>query len=723
MTFLRLNGWTIPVADGSAGRSQETLGEYGRSYGGRPSTRRQAIAKGWSGRAFPMASEDADTLSALLEGRGHRWGFDRSLYSSAGLGPEAGFDESVIGFYRTTDIPVPYCIRLEGESLIYDANLPAEWTALYWYSADPISTITNYVPQSERLLTTWVTVQTFRQYEKEQNPSGGPESTILRDGTAFGSHNFYINTTTLTGGTTYSASIYIKEAGRFRGRLAVESTTTGDRYYQEFNLQTQQVTATGQTGGFAQDWGILDVGGGWFRIHVTGFLTVTQAARLRIYLHDENGSASYTGANLGFYLWGAQKVQAGRPSRYIPTASVARTLSMQRAWEYRVIRSDGLKWLDSIQFDYPTPEFGVDNGAAIISGGTFADFVLLPFKASAAFIESFYLWATMQTGPKTWREGNGFSDLPRLHAWGDMVQGEDPVEVLGVSSAESYVQHGAKDGSGWRNNSRDIPVTLAEVTPRETGPTLPFRASLAFLLDDRITGSSYSTGLRRPLVGNSEYGLSISNPYVVDFPFADFQVRTWPSASSSWAESNTAGAFGQIMEGAEAVSMVAFVRRSTLSTQQTIAMFEIGTNSSHFGMDVLSTNRLRIGGRSRSTDAFQSLQLTARLVSDVGDDSWVAVGGFLDFANGAIGVGLAELDNTTGLQSLGKIGSAFETGSATFGSSVWIDSGPDLRIGIDVGLANSWRGEIAYVGFIRNHRITETELREAFAAFRAGRFK
>ena len=93
MTFLRLNGITIPVAAKSMQHELQDIGSRGRAFDGTYLVDRRATKRKWRGRTTPQNELAAHAIAGLIRNEGHYWKFDYlsqsagtfDLYSSMGL--------------------------------------------------------------------------------------------------------------------------------------------------------------------------------------------------------------------------------------------------------------------------------------------------------------------------------------------------------------------------------------------------------------------------------------------------------------------------------------------------------------------------------------------------------------------------------------------------------------------------------------------------------------
>lgn len=140
---------------------------------------------------------------------------------------------------------------------------------------------------------------------------------------------------TVSVGTTYTVSAYVKAGERTRARLvgviSTAAPTTSDAF---FDLTTGTVVSTGSTG--ASDSRIEAVGNGWYRISVAFTVQSNSAAMTpRAYYQLVNGGTtfSYAGDGVsGFYIWGPQLEIGTFPTSYMPSPSVFTGRASTATW-------------------------------------------------------------------------------------------------------------------------------------------------------------------------------------------------------------------------------------------------------------------------------------------------------------------------------------------------------------------------------------------------------
>ena len=159
------------------------------------------------------------------------------------------------------------------------------------------------------------------------SPDGTVNADKLVETTATGEHYARQNFVGLTASANYTTSIYIKAGGRTAGQIRILDTdVVTNGYYVNFNLTAVTVsTLAVGTGSTVLAGSIVNAGGGWYRIVVTGSITGTKYT-LDTFIQNPAGTQSYTGdGTSGIYLWGAQLEAGSFATSYIPTTTTALT--------------------------------------------------------------------------------------------------------------------------------------------------------------------------------------------------------------------------------------------------------------------------------------------------------------------------------------------------------------------------------------------------------------
>jgi hypothetical protein len=151
-------------------------------------------------------------------------------------------------------------------------------------------------------------------------PDGTNTADKLIEDTANSSHYAFQNSS-LVNANTYVASIYLKAAGRTRGRIRM----SGSSAYWDLSFNLQDGTAEGPS-----LVSIQNVGNGWYRVSgvfVTNQVTNTMIISLSNSTSGNSGfNYIYTGNGVdGIFVWGAQVELGNALTEYIPTVASIRT--------------------------------------------------------------------------------------------------------------------------------------------------------------------------------------------------------------------------------------------------------------------------------------------------------------------------------------------------------------------------------------------------------------
>jgi hypothetical protein len=132
---------------------------------------------------------------------------------------------------------------------------------------------------------------------------------------------------TIPAGSTFTASIHVKAAGRSRvivfwGKSASPYTRGGmdvdltNGTFKEFDADRPARVAKRR---------VADVGDGWYRISMTVRVDATSTdGYLEVRLHDGAGTEYLGDITKGVYVWGAQVQRGARVGEYMATTTTAR---------------------------------------------------------------------------------------------------------------------------------------------------------------------------------------------------------------------------------------------------------------------------------------------------------------------------------------------------------------------------------------------------------------
>ena len=160
-------------------------------------------------------------------------------------------------------------------------------------------------------------------------PDGTMTADALFETTANNSHDVNYYPLSVTSGTTYTYSVYVKANGRTDVAITFESSGFGSSSAY-FNLVTESITLT--SGVISAD--IKNVGNGWFRIWITDTATVTIATTSCYIFPILSGTtSSYLGdITKGLYVWGAQVEVGSNATTYIPTTTATVTRNAETSY-------------------------------------------------------------------------------------------------------------------------------------------------------------------------------------------------------------------------------------------------------------------------------------------------------------------------------------------------------------------------------------------------------
>lgn len=146
---------------------------------------------------------------------------------------------------------------------------------------------------------------------------------IVEDNSTSASFNRIYDDVTVSSGTVYTFSVFVKRAAEGSPRNV--RLLLGCGYGEDtsvFNLENGTVYQN-DAGGTGQ---ILDYGNGWYRCILVGGLSAATGACTQIRLMDTSFSETYAGDGVsGLYVWGAQFELGSFPTSYIPTSGSAVT--------------------------------------------------------------------------------------------------------------------------------------------------------------------------------------------------------------------------------------------------------------------------------------------------------------------------------------------------------------------------------------------------------------
>lgn len=178
--------------------------------------------------------------------------------------------------------------------------------------------VTNLMPYSEDLSN--YSLLTFASPDPDTAvaPDGTTTADSLVEDTTASNVHYARNTISVTSGTTYTYSVYVKANTRDHVRVVLGDANnafpSGDT---GINVD---LTDGSYTGGTALDASsVTSVGNGWWRVSVTSTAASTTNGYAYVFLHDGT-SASYTGdGTSSIYVWGSQLEESAVANQYVST--------------------------------------------------------------------------------------------------------------------------------------------------------------------------------------------------------------------------------------------------------------------------------------------------------------------------------------------------------------------------------------------------------------------
>lgn len=129
MPYLTLSGFEVPVSTVGANYARTAQGDESRAFGGQFVPSRRNVSRTFTLTA-PLASRsDQLPLMGLIQGDGHKWNFNSDLYSSKGLGPQAGY---TVTMSATGGIVGGYVQVTSAQTLSYRRLQDSDYSMMVW---------------------------------------------------------------------------------------------------------------------------------------------------------------------------------------------------------------------------------------------------------------------------------------------------------------------------------------------------------------------------------------------------------------------------------------------------------------------------------------------------------------------------------------------------------------------------------------------------------------
>jgi hypothetical protein len=719
--FARLNGWPVLVDDGGASKDILQFGRIERGYLGQPRSERRGLPATWTLRTRHRAFSTAQTLAALVAGRGHHMGFDGSPWSDDGIGPELGGSYAVrervrglagSGVHGTGWLEVD-------ETIVYDVRLPRRtWTVLFWRDVDPRSSAQHVMVRSDGAR--WL------DGVRDDNAST-PELVVDEGGVGLlaGDYDdlvvlpFAADEGFLEAFARYTSAAALSFAARFdgdgiddvhalaptaltggfvRGRLgsALNASTSGDGATYPVSAATQvfgrtafcvscivrvdadavdpsRVIASHVDGGDGWEISLVPLPGSSDHFAVRAFLSTSGVS----------GEAETIGG----------VVRAG-----FDTLVAASWNAAQGAWTVRV----GGVVASATSLSSAPGEAASDDSAALLRvgtdgteafGGTISDLRIHGLELDES--EHAELWQRFLArvpGPLA----APFSRLPELDLTGAGVDFRAR-RVLGSLPSQPYVQHGGALTGVWTNNAQKTAGELDEVKSVESVRLPATYASWAF--DDRRARDPLSGGILC-LDGGMPSASPVSTPSFAPGPFGSAR-----SAVMTACGFTLPPVVVEAMAGRSVMGCLAWVRRAADDAVHPIVLASFPTDDElKFGLWFAADNTLRISAKAADADTEQTFASSQTFAAG----AWHLVGGFVDLESGQFAL---FADDAGTNAELGFY--AIETG-VPFSAPAFSFEGSAMTIGVGIdGASDNFEGEIAIVQLF-DARLSVSDVAAAF---------
>jgi hypothetical protein len=187
--------------------------------------------------------------------------------------------------------------------------------AQYGILVEPAAT--NLCLRSEDIATIWTNSNTT----ESTNATAAPDAQTTADKVVEASDTAQVHSIgqsiSVTSGTAYTFSCYLKQGERTWARLSAGTTRFADNFHCDFNLSAG---TEGTNGAGATNAGIESVGNGWYRCFITATADSTGAETFSVVIGEGDTDVTYNGdGSSGIYIWGAQVESGPVATSYIPT--------------------------------------------------------------------------------------------------------------------------------------------------------------------------------------------------------------------------------------------------------------------------------------------------------------------------------------------------------------------------------------------------------------------
>lgn len=210
---------------------------------------------------------------------------------------------------------------------------------------------------------------------------------LVEDTSATNTHRTSVSTISMTSGTSYTFSIFLKAGERTFAVVALSATSAGSAFGQNpvvfVNLLTGAISSVSGT---VTASSVVAFPGGWWRVSVSALATLTTTNSPTVFLAVSGSSNVYTGnGTSGLFLWGGQVEVGSFATSYIPTVASTVTRDPDTA---AMTGANFTSWYNPSEGSIavtassfrgtagPARNFQFDNGTNDYIIGTFGDILL-----------------------------------------------------------------------------------------------------------------------------------------------------------------------------------------------------------------------------------------------------------------------------------------------------------------------------------------------------------
>jgi hypothetical protein len=298
------------------------------------------------------------TITGTISATDHRWRINTSNVKTSATYDAAGnityTGTSTIGFYlwgahvNRGYIAAPYLVTTTAARI----GIPQGYdiaASKYGLLVEPAAT--NLLLRSDDLTTTWTNTNSTEGSNATTAPDGSTTAdSIIEASDTAQTHGIQQTSASLTSGTAYTFSVYLKQGTRTWARLDGATTRFADNFYCDFNLGSG---AVGTLGAGCTAATITAIGDGWYRCTITATCDSTGTNVFTVYIGEGDTDITYNGDGAKLiYMWGAQLEAGSIATSYIPTVSATVT---------RAVDSVNVTPLSSIPFSQTAGTLYVDN--------------------------------------------------------------------------------------------------------------------------------------------------------------------------------------------------------------------------------------------------------------------------------------------------------------------------------------------------------------------------